>query len=156
MALVTYDTNDAREGGVFTGRPKKVSWERLWAYSGGPYKAERWLVKNIHTDLQFATACGLTSKVAALATQFQQDYIVQLMVDLFGVDWLSHGTVDVKFINIVNVGDTLAAEALIQSKETKDNATKFTIAVDCGNQIGEKVLVCMDQQKSKMIRMSKE
>ena len=137
---MTVITKDTREGEVFTGKPKKVSWERLWAFSGGPFKAEGWPAKNIHTDLEFATACGMPSKVAASATQFQ-GYAVQLMVDLFGVEWLSHGTMDVKFINIVDAGDILTTRATIRSKETRDNATKFTMDVDCENQRGEKVLV---------------
>ena len=137
MAIVTKDT---KKGEVFTGKPKKVNWERIWTFSGGPFNAEGWPRKNIHTDLEFATACGLPSKVATSATQFQ-GYVVQLMIDLFGMEWLSYGTMDVKFIRIVNAGDTLLARAELQSKEIEDDVTTFTLNVDCENQRGEKVLV---------------
>ncbi|MFC2015075.1 MaoC family dehydratase [Chloroflexota bacterium] len=137
MAIVTKDT---RTGEWFTGRPKKVSWERIWAFSGGPFAQEGWPKKNIHTDIDFATACGLPAKVATSATQFQ-GYLVQLMIDLFGIEWLSHGTMDVKFIRIVDSGDTIITKATIKSIEAKDAITRFIMDVACENQKGEKVLV---------------
>ena len=137
MALITQRTNI---GESFTGKPKRVSWERLWTFSGGPFKLEGWPARNIHTDLEYANASGLPNKVAASATQFQ-GYVVQLMIDLFGVEWLSNGTLDVKFIAIVHAGDTLVTKTVVQSKEEQDGATKFTMDVYCENQRGEKVLV---------------
>jgi len=127
-------------GEVFIGRPKIVSWERLWAFSGGPFRAVNWPARNIHTDLEYAAACGLPSRVAASATQFQ-GYVVELMIDLFGVEWLSLGTMDVKFIRTVNRGDTLTSTAVVKSKEANDSATRFTMGVDCRNQLDEAVLV---------------
>ena len=80
-------TKDTKEGQEFDGQPKKISWERLWTFSGGPFANTGWPKKNVHTDLEFAKECGLPS-VAASGTQ-NQGYVVQLMVDLFGVKWLS-------------------------------------------------------------------
>ena len=137
MALITRDTS---EGESFTGKPKSVNWERLWTFSGGPFKLEGWPARNIHTDLVYANASGLPNKVAASATQFE-GYIVQLMIDLFGVEWLLSGSLDVKFISIVHAGDIIATNAMVQSKETQADATKFTMDVYCENQRGEKVLV---------------
>jgi len=97
-------------GQVFVGRPKVVAWERLWAFSGGPFNAKRWPAKNIHTDPGFAAACGVPSGVAASATQLQ-GYVAQLMIEHFGTDWLSHGVMDVKFTRAVNAGDTVIARA---------------------------------------------
>lgn len=137
MAIITEDTN---KGESFTGKPKRVSWERLWTFSGGPFKQEGWPAKNIHTNLEYGNASGLPNKVAASATQFQ-GYVVQLMLDLFGVEWLSNGTLDVRFIAIVHAGDTLVTKAMVQSKETQGSTTKFTLDVYCQNQRDEKVLV---------------
>jgi len=133
-------TSNTKVGEEFAGKPKKVSWERLWAFSGGPFRLEGWPSKNIHTDLELAKSCGLPSRVAASATQFQ-GYVVQLMIDLFGEEWLSHGVMDVKFIAIVDAGDTLVSKAIITSKEEQDGATRFTMDVGCDNQKGQKVLV---------------
>jgi len=130
---------ETKEGEIFEGKPKRVSWERLWAFSGGPFSNVGWPRKNIHTDSDFAISCGLPS-VAASATQFM-GYVAELMTDLFGAEWLSHGTMDVKFINIVNAGDVLLTKAEVKSRESQDNATRFTVDVFCENQTGGKVLV---------------
>ena len=137
MAMIIKDTTKERES--FVGKPKKISWERLWAFSGGPFRLEGWPSKNIHTDLPFARDCGLPS-VAASATQYM-GYMAQLMIDLFGVEWFWHGTMDVKFIDIVDAGDLLVSKAVVKSKEAAGGATKFTMDVWCENQRGAKVLV---------------
>jgi len=142
-------TRDASVGEQFKLRPKVVSWERLWTFSGAPFAramdpetkelVRAWPVSNIHTDLAFAKSCGLP-KIAASATQFEA-YVVELMVDLFGVEWLTYGRMDTKFINLVDAGDTLVTSATVQSKEDKGAATEFVFNVDCENQVGQKVLV---------------
>ena len=136
MVIVTKDT---KEGQQFSGRPRRLSWERIWTFSGGPFSKAGWPKSNVHTDLEFAKESGLPS-VAASGTQYQ-GYVVQLMIDLFGVEWLSHGTMDVKFIGIVDAGDILVSKAVVKSKEGEDSAAKFTMEVWVENQRGEKVLV---------------
>ena len=136
MAIITKDTKEGQEYG---GRPKKISWERLWTFSGGPLANSGWPRKNVHTDLEFAKECGLPS-VAASATQ-NQGYVVQLMIDLFGVAWFSHGTMDVRFVGLTNVEDIVVPKAVVKSKEAHDNQTKYLMEVWVANQRGEKVLV---------------
>jgi hypothetical protein len=130
---------ETQGGEIFAGKPKRVSWERLWAFSGGPFSKSGWPKKNVHTDSEFAVSCGLPS-VAASATQLM-GYVVELMIDLFGVEWLSHGTMDVKFINVVNAGDILITKAEVKGRESQNQATRFTLDVFCENQKGVKVLV---------------
>lgn len=137
---MTAITENTKVGDEFAGKPKNVSWQRLWAFSGGPFRLEGWPSKNIHTDLEFAKNCGLPDKVAASATQYQ-GYVVQLMIDLFGEEWLSHGVMDVRFIAIVNAGDTLVSKSIITSKEEQDGTTRFDMDVSCANQREQKVLV---------------
>jgi len=136
MAIVTKDT---KEGEAFTSKPKIVSWERVWAFSGGPFSNSGWPKKNIHTDLEFARSCGLPH-VAVSATQYQ-GYVVELFIDLFGLEWLSHGTMDVKFTTIVDAGDILVSGVEIKSKEVLDGGNRFDMDVSCQNQNGSKVLV---------------
>jgi len=128
-----------KEGQEFAAKPKKVSWERLWTFSGGPFAQTGWPKSNLHTDLEFAKKCGLPS-VAASGTQ-HQGHVVQLMIDLFGMEWLSHGTMDVKFIGVVDAGDMLTARAVIKSVEAHNRAKKYTMDVWVDNQRGEKMLV---------------
>jgi hypothetical protein len=130
---------DSKKDQVFSGKPKKVSWERLWTFSGGPFNLTGWPKKNIHTDPEFAKSCGLPC-MAASATQYM-GYVAELMIDLFGVQWLSHGTNDLKFIAVVDAGDTLVTKAQIKSKEVQGIAARFTLDVWCENQKGAKVLV---------------
>jgi len=136
MSLITKRT---KEGKVFVGESKKVSWERLWSFSGGPFSSSGWPRKNIHTDLEFARSCGLPT-IAASATQFQ-GYVIQLMMEIFGIAWLSHGTMDVKFIKLVDAGDILTTRAEVKGRELHNGVTQFTLEVSCDNQRGEKVLV---------------
>ena len=132
-------TKDTQIGATFFGKAKRVSWERLWAFSGGPFSQAGWPKKNIHTDLEFAKSCGLPS-VATSATQFQ-GYVAQLMVEIFGIEWLYHGTMDVKFIKLVDAGDILTTKAKVQAKAFHNGVTHFTMEVSCENQRDEKVLV---------------
>ncbi|MFC1940606.1 hypothetical protein ACFLXO_08010, partial [Chloroflexota bacterium] len=78
--------------------------------------------------------------IAASATQ-SLGYASILMVDLFGVDWLRHGRMDSRFLTVINAEDTLTPTAVVQSKESKDGATRFTVEVNIDNQRGEKVLL---------------
>jgi len=87
---------EATVGQEFSGKPKSVAWERLWTFSGGPFSSSGWPRKNIHTDPEFAMECGLSS-VAVSATQFQ-GYMAELMIQLFGKPWLSHGEMCLKFV----------------------------------------------------------
>ncbi|MBM4332920.1 MAG: hypothetical protein FJ117_17190 [Deltaproteobacteria bacterium] len=132
-------TKDTQIGATFSGKAKRVSWERLWAFSGGPLSITGWPKKNIHTDLEFARSFGLSS-VAASATQYM-GYVVELLIGLFGVEWLWHGRMDVKFIGLVDAGDMLISKAQVQYKESRDDSIQFTLAVCCEKQDRTKVLV---------------
>lgn len=132
-------TSDTPVGASFAAKPRLISMERLWAFSGGPFALEGWPRKNLHTDPATAAAVGLPS-VGASGTQYQ-GYIVQLLLDLFGEAWLSHGTITCKFIALVNAGETVQAHAKVIEKEAEGDRTRFTLDVWCENGPGEQVLV---------------
>ena len=132
-------TKDSKVGDEFSGKSKTIDWERLWAFSGGPFRLEGWPSRNIHTDPEFAKGSGLPS-VAASGSQFSGN-LAELMIDLFGIAFLSGGTMDVKFIGIVDAGDTLVSKANVKSKTTEEGATKFTLDIYCENQKGKKIVV---------------
>jgi len=130
-------TPDTKVGVEFTGKSKTVSETRVFAFSGGRFDAPGWPVKNIHTDLEYARSCGLQTRSVS-GTQYV-GYLTELMIDLFGETWLSHGKMELKFIAIVDVGDRLVSKAVVTSKESADSHTKFTLDIWCENQYGKKV-----------------
>jgi acyl dehydratase len=132
-------TPDTKVGAEFTGKTKTISETRVFAFSGGRFNASGWPSKNIHTDLEFAKSCGLSTRSVS-ATQYM-GYLTELMIDLFGETWLSNGKMELKFIAIVDVGDRLVSRAVVTMKESEDSKTKFSLDIWCENQHGNKVFV---------------
>jgi len=130
---------DTKVGAEFAGKMKTISEARVFAFSGGRFNAPGWPAKNIHTDLEFAKSCGLQTRSVS-ATQYM-GYLIELMIDLFGENWLSHGKMDLKFVAIVDIGDRLVTKAVVASKEPENSRTKFTLDIGCENQDGKKVVV---------------
>jgi len=126
-------------GAEFTGKRKTISDTRVFAFSGGRFDAPGWPAKNIHTDLEFARSCGLQTRSVS-GTQYM-GYLTELMIDLFGETWLNHGKMELKFIAIVDVGDSLVTKAAVTSKKGEGSGTRFGLDMWCENQRGEKVAV---------------
>ena len=136
MAIITKDT---QEGLEVSGNLKTVTEERVYAFSGGFPKGPGWPKKNIHTDLEFAKNCGLPTRAASGA--MFEGYLTELMVDLFGENWLIEGKMSLTFIDIVDPGDTLLPKAIVQSKQAENSGVRFVMEVWCENQNGNKVAV---------------
>jgi len=130
-------TRDSKTGEEFAGKLKKMSWERIAAFSGGPFNTPDWPRKNIHTDLETAKASGLET-IYVSATQYL-GHLAELMIDLLGTRWLNSGTTtNLKFIHPVAEGDTVQIKARI-----RDIASDGTCTMDvwCENQDGTEVMV---------------
>lgn len=136
MATVTRDTQEGQE---FSGRLKRVTEERVYAFSGGFPKGPGWPQKNIHTDVECARRCGLPARNAS-GSMFES-YLTELMIDLFDESWLNHGKMQVVFIRMVAIGDTLLSRAIVQSKREEPLGLRFVLEVWCENQHGDKVVV---------------
>jgi acyl dehydratase len=136
MAILTGNTP---EGFEITGNLKTVSEERVYAFSGGFPKGEDWPKKNIHTDLEFAKDCGLPDRAASGA--MFEGYLIELMIDSLGEDWLRTGKLSLKFIHIVPPGDKLTPKAVVRSRTDDGSGIRFTLDVWCENQNDEKVVV---------------
>ena len=136
MAVITRDTP---EGFEVSGNLKTVIEERVYAFSGGFLQDPGFPKKNIHTDLEFAQSCGLKTRAASGA--MFESYLVELMIDLFGEDWLRYGKMNLTFIAIVDPGDTLVPRAVVKSRQAEDSGVGFVMDVWCENQHGEKVVV---------------
>ena len=117
-----------------------MSWERTWAYAGGPFALHGWPASTIHTDPQFAAQVGLPDPIIT-GTQ-TQGYIVQLLIDLFGPRWLNHGHLSgLKFIKPIGVGETVQAHARVSTKEQDGPKLCYTLAIWCAKQNGEQALI---------------
>jgi acyl dehydratase len=130
---------DALEGMEFAGKIRTVTLERINFFSGGFPRGPNWPAKNIHTDLETAKTCGLET-VAASGAMFE-GYLVDLMIDLFGVEWLNYGMMNLAFINIVDKDDTLIPKGLVRSKDVVGSRVEFALDLWCENQYGTKVVV---------------
>ncbi len=136
MGMITINT---QEGHEFTGSLKTVTQERVNNFSGGFPKGPGWPKKTIHTDLDFAKSCGLHTRVASGA--MCEGYLVELMIDVFGIGWLKHGKMALKFIGIIKTDDTVLPKAVVQSKEVEGIRARFVMQMWCENQDGKKVVV---------------
>jgi acyl dehydratase len=136
MAIITRDT---QEGCEFSGKLKEITEERVYAFSGGFPRGPGWPQKNIHTDVEFARRCGLPARNAS-GSMFES-YLTELMIDLFGEDWLKQGKMQLVFIRMVTIGDTLLPKAIVQSKQAEHSCMRFVLEIWCENQHGDKVIV---------------
>lgn len=127
-------TEHIQPGLAVTGPSKHVTSYRTWLFSGGWPRFEGWPAKNVHTDLEFALACGLPVRGASGATL--QAYLAELMVDLFGEDWLTRGRLDLKFVRLVGIDDRIVAHGAVTSRQ-QDGSVELDLW--CQNQRGEKV-----------------
>lgn len=131
---------DTPIGFEFTGKQKKISWERLWTFSGGTFNHTGWPKKNLHTDTDFAKSMGLPT-VAASATQYL-GHLAELMVDLFGEEWLRRGKMsNVKFIKLVADGDVLKSKVRVVAKEKEGLKIRYDLSISVENQNNNEVLI---------------
>ena len=137
MAFIDKDTP---VGHRFVGKPKKMSWERIWAFSGGPLAFQEWPKKNLHTDPEFARSLGLPT-ICVSATQYL-GHMVELMLYLFGEAWLRNGKMtNIKLPRLVKDGDVITSKARVVKREESGSGIKYDLEIIVENQDGEKVLV---------------
>ena len=136
MAIIT---KDIKEGFEVSGKVKTVTSYKTWLFSGGWPRFTDWPAKNVHTDLEFAKSCGLPTRAASGSMSI--GYLTELMIDLFGENWLRGGKIKVKLIGIVVPGDTLLPKAVVQSRQAENSGVRFVVDLWCENQHGDKVAV---------------
>ena len=132
-------TRDTREGYEAIGSLKTATSYRMWLFSGGWPRFDGWPAKNIHTDLESARSSGLPARAASGA--MMQGYLTELMLDLFGDEWMTNGRMSLKFIRIVDVNDEIVSKACVASRREDESGIRFDLELSCENQRGEKVVV---------------
>jgi len=119
-------------GQVVEGRPRTVTLDRMRGFSG-------WPRRDIHTDEEMARASGLPGAIAS--GTMSEAYLVGLMLDVFGDDWIRHGRMELTFIKPVQPGDIVVPRGRIEEVAPGDGETCATVAIWCENQRGEHVVV---------------
>lgn len=136
---MTIITKETQEGYEVSGNLKTVTEERVYAFSGGFSQDPGYPKKNIHTDLEVAKSCGLPSRAASGA--MFEGYLTELMIYLFGENWLTGGKMSLTFIAIVDPGDRLLPKAIVRSRHVEGSGVRCVMDVWCENQHGNKVVV---------------
>jgi len=122
-------------GTVLTGSPKQMVRERLWAFSGGKLNIDNWPKHNIHTDIEIARKTGL-STLAVSGTQVQ-GHIVELLLDVFGEEWLTEGTFTSKFFRPIDAEEVLTTRATVTQLEAgEDGRMKCSLKIETKNENG--------------------
>jgi len=92
---------------------------------------------NIHTDDDFARAHALPAAIAA--GNHTLSFIVEMLHDAFGDDYLHDSSLDVRFLAPIYAGDRVRAGGVITQREPAPAGQHLTVAVWCENQRGRLV-----------------
>ncbi len=128
-----------KTGDWISGDPKLVTSYQTWQFSGGWPPGDGWPSRNVHTDDEFARMCGLPGRAASGA--MVQGYVVDLMVDTFGVDWLGNGSFNLIFVAPVQIGDSIVSRVRCSDTTDERGRTKCELELVCENQSGDVVAV---------------
>ena len=92
---------------------------------------------SIHTDDDFARAHALPAAIAA--GNHTLSFMVEMLHDAFGDDYLHDSSLDVRFVAPVYAGDRVRAGGVITQREPSATGQRLTVAVWCENQRGRLV-----------------
>ena len=130
---------DAEVGTEFFGPIRRLTRERVLAFSGGPFSQPQWPDQNLHTSLEKAREAGLPGIIVS-ATQFE-GHLVDLLIELFGDAWFSAGTIETKIPKSLMLDDSVRPKAMLREVRDDGGYRIFMLDVKCENQHGESVLV---------------
>ena len=93
----------------------------------------------IHTD-DYAKKFGMRG--ALVGGSILLSYILEMLYNYFGKNWLSHGKINVSFTGggAIN-GDVVIAHGLVASLEQEGTGTRLRLDIWMENQTGEKIVV---------------
>ena len=128
-----------KTGDWIDGNATIVTSYRTWQFSGGWPPGAGWPSKNVHTDDEFARMCGIPGRAASGA--MVQGYVVDLMADIFGIEWLGNGSFNLKFVAPVQIWDTIIPRARCLNAKVEGERTRYDVELLCENQRGVPVAV---------------
>jgi len=131
---------DASIGQTFLGKNRVVSFERLTTFSGGPLSmVPEWPRVNHHTTHDYALERG-THAIFASGTQYQ-GYLVAMLIDMFGMDFLTTGKLNFKIIKIVFQDDVITPGFTVTSKEETAQGVTYGVDIWTHNQDWHKTMI---------------
>lgn len=93
----------------------------------------------IHIDPEFAKQTPLGGTIAH--GMLTLSYVSQMMTDAFGKNWISNGTLDIRFKTPARPGDTITITCNISKVDSSESETMVNCEVLCSNQNGETIIV---------------
>ena len=130
---------NASAGAEFAAPVRRLTLERVLAFSGGPFSQPQWPDCNLHTSLDKAREAGLPGVIVS-GTQFE-GHLVDLLVDIFGEAWFAAGTVETRIPKSLMLGDTVQPKAVLRDIRDEGGSRTFLLDVCCENQRGEPVMI---------------
>lgn len=93
----------------------------------------------IHTT-DYAKKHGMRGALVGGSTLLS--YVLEMLYDYFGQNWLTQGKISVKYIGggAIN-GDVVTAHGMIKQREEQENGTQVTLDIWLENQKNEKILI---------------
>ena len=125
-------------GTAFEGRVRELTLDRILAFSGGFLSEPNWPHKNLHTDLAKAQEAGLPDLIAS--GNHSVGILVEFLIQLFGITWLSQGVLDMKIVNSAYAGDTIQARATLTKRLEVDGRLDITLDMQCLDQNGTTII----------------
>ena len=111
-------------GTTFEGPVYHMDIKRLWAHSGGPFAAEGWPKRNLHTDQGKAKEAGLPAPI--VSGQQPQGQLINMLLKLFGQAWWNYGWLNIKFFKPTFANTGVQPKLKLIYKEEDNRGTTFT------------------------------
>lgn len=86
-------------------------------------------------DAAVARASGLKAPVVPNLLHFA--HMTELMLEHFGNDWRTSGSIDIRYVSFLYAGDTLRPHARVCSVEPSSTGRRVHLEVWCENQAGD-------------------
>ncbi len=134
----TYKVGDEIAGPVRAVTPERIEWYDSALLSACTNEL-RQAGPNIHTDDEFARKQGLGGAIAD--GMIMANYCSEMMIEVFGFDYLERGELRTKFIKPVFLDVLLHTKGRIKQIDKRDNGnTRYLLDVWCEDQNGNKLV----------------
>lgn len=129
-------------GAELTGSSRVITAERIEWYDSAMLSAAKGELAevgiNIHTDDSYAQEQGLKAVIAD--GMIMTNWCSEMMVQYFGMDYLTRGELRTKFIKPVYLNQTVHVRGKIIAIEPGENGTKaYKLDIWCEDETGQKV-----------------
>ncbi len=109
---------------------KIVDQRRCWMFSGPG--------KNYHTDREQAEKLGFPNIV--VQGMMSTCFVSQVMLDHFGMGWITGGRMSVKLVNVLWVDETVTAHGRIRDEQPEGSQTRVVCEVWVDKEDGTRIL----------------